>query len=59
MPSVEVTASPECATLISVTSRYLLYVCIDTICSVTSTNPDHQRKRLASLGIVGSCRAVS
>jgi hypothetical protein len=25
-----VTASPKCATLISVTSRYLLYVCIDT-----------------------------
>jgi len=35
MPSVEVAASPQCATLISVTSRHHLYVCIGMTCSVT------------------------
>ena len=29
MPSVDVAASPECAMLISVTSRHHLYVCIE------------------------------
>ena len=35
MPSVDVAASPECAMLISVTSRHHLYVCIGMTCSVT------------------------
>ena len=37
MPSVKVAASPECAALISVTSRHYLYVCIDARGSVIST----------------------
>ena len=54
MPSVEVAASPECAVLITATRPGYLYVCVDTIGSVASTNPDHQRTQLAFFE-VGAC----
>ena len=57
MPSVDVAASPECAMLISVTSRHCLYVCIEAIRSAASTNPECQRT-LHAFFKVGACFAL-
>jgi hypothetical protein len=60
MPSVEVAASPECATLISATSRHYLYGCIDLKCSVTRIRQIRRTKNSAApFEFGGAFRVVS